>query len=367
MLAGRRGGDPSAGSGSRGTTSTVRPHRHPAPVGGPREGDPAIRRRRSGRPLALLTVLLSLAAVGCATESAVRPTSLASGATGGVYQPIADAIARVAKETPGLDLPLTVEATGASVANIQLLSEGKVQLALAQNDIVYYAAEGTALPAFRGKARDNLRAIMSLYPEFVQIVAATSAGVTSVESFRGKRVAIGPEGSGTAQNALQVLDVHGLKVTDLGRADRIDTADAVTKLKARELDGAFFTVGAGAGLVGDLLGDGRFQLVPVTRAKVGQLLTKVPFYWLDEIPAGTYPGQTAAVSTLSLRVLLLTTANVEEPAIYGLTKALVDNIPTLQKAHVAAAGMSTDTLLRVVTVPLHAGALRLYRERNIQQ
>jgi uncharacterized protein len=326
-----------------------------------------MRRRRSGRTVAVLTVLLSLGAAGCATEPPVRPTSLASGAAGGVYQPIADAIARIAKETPGLDLPLTVEATGASIANIQLLGDGRVQLALAQNDIAFYASEGTTLPAFRGKARDNLRAIMSLYPEYVQIVVAKSAGVTQVDGFRGKRVALGPDGSGTEQNALQVLDAYGLKATDLGRADRIDTADAVTKLKVGELDAAFFTVGAGSGLVGDLLGDGRFQLVAVPRARIGQLIRKVPFYWLDEIPGGTYPGQSAAVSTPSLRVLLLTRANAEEAAVYGLTKALVDNLSTLQKAHPAAAGISTETLLRVVTVPLHPGALRLYRERNIQQ
>jgi TRAP-type uncharacterized transport system substrate-binding protein len=80
----------------------------------------------------------------------VRPTSLASGAAGGVYQPIAEAIAR---ESPGLMLPLTVESTGASVANMQLLTEGKVQLALVQNDIAYYAAQGTTLAPFRGRAR----------------------------------------------------------------------------------------------------------------------------------------------------------------------------------------------------------------------
>jgi TRAP transporter TAXI family solute receptor len=250
-----------------------------------------MRRRRSGRSLALVTALLALAAAGCATEPLVRPTSLASGAAGGGYQPVADIIARIAKDTPGLDLPLTVEATGASIANIQLLSEGKVQLALAQNDIVFYATEGTTLPAFRGQARKNIRAIMSLYPEFVQIVAAKSGGVPSVEGFRGKRVAPGPDGSGTEQNALQVLDVHGLKVADLGRADRIATVDAVTKLKAGDLDGAFFTVGAGSGLVQDLLADGRFQLVPVARAKMGQLIAKVPFYWLDEIPAARIPAR----------------------------------------------------------------------------
>jgi uncharacterized protein len=148
---------------------------------------------------------------------------------------------------------------------------------------------------------------------------------------------------------------------------RIDTADAVTRMKGGELDGAFFTVGAGSPLVGDLLADGRFTLVPVARGQIAQLRAKVPFYWLDEIPAATYSGQTTAISTPSLRVLLLTTENADEAAIYGLTKALVDKLPTLQAAHPAVSGLTADTILRVVTVPLHPGALRLYRERNIQQ
>jgi TRAP transporter TAXI family solute receptor len=198
-------------------------------------------------------------------------------------------------------------------------------------------------------------------------VAAKAAGVTGVEGFRGKRVALGPEGSGTEQNAIQLLDVHGLRPRDLAAAERIDTAEAVTRMKAGQLDGAFFTVGAGSALVRELLADGTAHLVPVPRVQIARLIAKVPFYWLDEIPAGTYPNQTAAVSTPSLRVLLLTTDNAEETAIYGLTKALVDNLPALRAAHPAVSGLTTDTVLRVVTVPVHPGALRLYRERNIQQ
>jgi TRAP transporter TAXI family solute receptor len=318
------------------------------------------------RPIALCGLaLLGLAAAGCATP--VRPTSIASGAAGGVYQPVAEAIAGIARDTPGLNLPLTVESTGASVANLQLVEQGKVQLALAQNDIAYYAEQGKSLPAFRGKAMSNLRAILSIYPEYVQIVASQASGVSSVADLRGKRVALGPEGSGTEQNALQVLEVNGLKPTDLAQAARIDTAEAATRLQAGTLDAAIFTVGAGSGLVRDLLAGGRARLVPVPAAQIAQLRIKQPFYWTDEIPAGTYSGQPAAVSTPSLRVLLVTTANADEKAIYGLTRALLDNIPKLQAAHPAARSLSTDTALRVVTVPLHPGALRVYRERNIQQ
>jgi uncharacterized protein len=326
---------------------------------------------RRGRPHRATTprglVLLGLLAVGCATAPPARPTSIAAGAAGGVYQPVAAAIARIARESPGLNLPLTVESTGASVANLQLLAAGKVQLALAQNDIVYYAAQGSTLSAFRGKELANLRAIMSIYPEYVHVVAAQASGIRSVADLRGKRVALGPEGSGTEQNALQVLDASGLKVTELAQPERIDTAEAATRLRAGQLDAAFFTVGAGSGLVRDLLADGRATLVPVPRGDIGRLRVKLPFYWLDEIPAGTYPGQTAAVSTPSLRVLLVAAENADADAVYRLTKALVDSLPTLQAAHPAARHLTTDTLLRVVTVPIHKGALRLYEERKIQQ
>jgi TRAP transporter TAXI family solute receptor len=297
----------------------------------------------------------------------VRPTSIASGAAGGVYQPVAEAIARIARESPGLNLPLTVESTGASVANLQLIGAGKVQLALAQNDIVYYADQGTTLPTFRGKEISNLRAIMSIYSEYVHIVASQASGVASLADLRGKRVGLGPESSGTEQNALQILEAAGIKVTDLGQAERIDTAEAASRLRAGQLDAAFFTVGAGSGLVREILADGRSKLVPVPRVDIGRLRLKLPFYWLDESPAGTYPAQTTAVSTPSLRVLLVTPENAESEAVYGLTKALVDNIPALRAAHPALQGLSTDTILRVVTVPLHKGALRLYEERNIQR
>jgi uncharacterized protein len=293
----------------------------------------------------------------------VRPTSIASGAVGGVYQPIAEAIAKIGRDS---GLPFSVESTGASVANALLLSEGRVQLALVQNDIAHYAAQGTTLTAFRGRARDDLRSIMSLYPEYVHIVATQASGVSTVAGLRGKRVGLGPEGSGTEQNALQVLEAHGLKPADLGQAARIDTAQAVTQMRGGQLDAVFFTVGAGSPLVTELLGQGA-RLVPVAPEQMTQLRRRQPFYWADQIPAGTYPGQAAAVATPSLRVLLTTRENAEESAIYGLTKALVDNLPALRTAHPATRDLATTSMLRGVTLPLHPGALRLYKERNIQQ
>src|SRR6185436_6818632 len=130
MLAGRRGIRSEAVFPCRPGVYT-----RPAPPvgfrgGGPSEGGPPMRRRTPGRPVALAAALLALVAAGCAMAPPVRPTSIASGAVGGIYQPIAEAIAKIARETPGLNLPLTVESTGASVANIQLLGDRKIQLGL---------------------------------------------------------------------------------------------------------------------------------------------------------------------------------------------------------------------------------------------
>jgi hypothetical protein len=324
---------------------------------------------RPGRPVTVGLVALvglvvgGLVAGGCTKQPPVRPTSLASGAAGGVYQPIAETIAKIGRDG---GVPLTVESTGASVANAMLLADGRVQLALVQNDIAYYASEGSTLSAFRGGSHKDLRAIMSIYPEYVHIVASQASGVTTVAGLRGKRVGLGPEGSGTEQNALQVLEVHGLKPADLAQAARIDTAQAVTQIRGGQLDAAFFTVGAGSPLVAELLGQGA-RLVPVDAAQMTQLRRKLPFYWADQIPAGTYPGQTAAVATPSLRVLLTTRENAEDDAIYALTKALVDNLGALRAAHPAAKDLQTSNMLRVLTLPLHKGALRLYEERKIQQ
>jgi NMT1-like family len=159
----------------------------------------------------------------------------------------------------------------------------------------------------------------------VQIVAAKSGGPTAVEGFRGKRVALGPERSGTEQNALQMLDVYGLKVTDLARADRIDPAAAVTRMKAGQLDAAFFTVGAGSGLVGDLLSD-------------------------DAPSSYRSPGPRWASSSRSCR----STGSTRFPPARILAK--------LPRSRPPRSGW-----LRVITAPIHPGTLRLYRERNIQQ
>ena len=328
---------------------------------------------RRGRPARSLTclglVLLGLVAAGCASAPPVRPTSIASGAAGGVYQPIAEAIARIARESPGLNLPLTVESTGASVANLQLLGAGKVQLALAQNDIAYYAAQGTTLPAFRGKALSNLRAIMSIYPEYVHVVASQASGI--VDGGGSPRQAGRARPGGLGNGAERAAGPGGQRTQGdrprAGGAHRHGGGGDPAPRRASWTPPSSRSARAPA-LVRDLLGRRARQARPRAPARSPSCAAKLPFYWLDEIPAGTYPGpDRRGLDALAPGPPGDRRRTRRRRRVYGLTKALVDNLPALRAAHPAARDLSTDTMLRVVTVPLHKGALRLYDERKIQQ
>jgi len=151
---------------------------------------------------------------------------IACGWVVGVYYPIAGAMSRIAYGARDLNIRAVVESSGASVANVQLVGAGDADLALIQNDIAYYASQGSTLLEFTGKPVTKLAGMFTIYPEPVHIVARQASGVRSVRDFRGKRVVLGPPASGTEQNALQILEAYGLRESDLGKAERIDAVAA---------------------------------------------------------------------------------------------------------------------------------------------
>ena len=102
----------------------------------------------------------------------------------------------------------SAQSTGGSVANINMLKEGSIDLAFVQNDIAYYAMHGTEM--FEGKQVDGLQGIAALYPETCQFITLDKTGIKSIKDLKGKRVAVGPAGSGAEANARQILEAYGI-------------------------------------------------------------------------------------------------------------------------------------------------------------
>jgi TRAP transporter TAXI family solute receptor len=309
----------------------------------------------------LLAALLAPASVGAQQR---RLVTIASGWVVGVYYPLAGAMSRIAYNAKDLNIRATVESSGASVANAQLIGTGDADFALLQNDIAYYAFNGTTLAAFKDKAVKNMGGVFTIYPELVHIVASQSSGVKSVRDLKGKRVVLGPQGSGTEQNALQVLEAHGLKESDV-KAERIDAAAAADQLKDGRVDAAFFTTGLGSAVIVDAFISGKAVMVPVTGAEGEALRKKYPFYTMEKIPANTYKGQEREVTTPAVMAMMVARRDLPEDLVYKFTKAIFDNLPQFHAAHSAAKSLTLQTALAGMPVPLHPGAEKFFKEKGI--
>ena len=160
---------------------------------------------------ALLVLSMALFA-GCGGSSSNKFINIATGGTAGTYYPIGGAMAEILnKAIPGMNA--SAQSTGATVANINMLKDGSVDLAIVQNDITYYAVNGTEM--FKDKKVENLRGIAALYPETCQIITLESTGIKSIADLKGKRVAVGAAGSGAEANARQILEAYGITYDDI--------------------------------------------------------------------------------------------------------------------------------------------------------
>lgn len=313
----------------------------------------------------LVTLVLALVSAPPVVAQPRRLVTIASGWVVGVYYPLAGAMSRIAYNAKDLNIRVTVEASGASVANAQLIGTGDTDFALLQNDIAFYAFNGSTLPVFKGKPVKNMGGIFTIYPELVHIVATQASGVKSVRDLKGKRVVLGPQGSGTEQNALQTLEVYGIKESDLGEAEHIDAADAAEQIKNGRIDAAFFTTGLGSAVITDAFISGKAVMVPIDAVPAEALKKKYPFYTIEKIPANTYKGQERDITTPAVMAMMVARKDLSEDLVYKFTKAIFDNLPQFHSAHAAAKRLTLQTALSGMPVPLHPGAEKFYREKGI--
>lgn len=237
------------------------------------------------KTLLIIGASLALAASALAQEF----VTIGSGSTTGVYFPVATGIAKLINDA-GVGIRANARSTGGSVFNINAIASGELQMGLSQNDIAYYAYNGSSIPAFEGKPVKSIRSIAVLYPEVVHIVARAEAKIDSVADLKGKRVVVGDVGSGTEQNARQILEAYNLSFNDLGQTIRVGASQGISLLQDGRADAMFYTVGLGASAIQQLALTTRINLVAVEPAKVKTVAQKYPFYANFIIPSGVYRG-----------------------------------------------------------------------------
>jgi TRAP transporter TAXI family solute receptor len=313
--------------------------------------------RSATRLVAAAAFALGLAAVPAKAQEFIN---VLTGGTSGVYYPLGVALADIYGK--GIEGARTqVQATKASVENLNLLQQGKGEIAFSLGDSVKLAAEGNTEAGFPGKL-DKLRGIAAIYPNYIQIVASQDSGIKTLADLKGKSLSVGAPASGTELNARAIFAAAGMSYKDLGKVEYLPFAESVELITNRQLDATLQSAGLGVASIRDLATSVPINVVAVPKAEVEKIGSP---YIPVTIPAGTYDGQAADVETAAVGNFLITHDGVPDETAYQMTKLLFENLDKMAASHAAAKAIDVQKALEGMPVPLHPGAERYYREVGV--
>ena len=310
------------------------------------------------RMIAVILVLaMALCLCACASGTAM---TMGTGGTAGTYYGYGGILGTQIKNSAGITV--NVVSTDGSKANILGIDAGNYQLGTVQSDVMAYAAQGISSFASEG-AIDSFRVIGGLYEESVHLVTMDPE-IKTVADLAGKKVSIGAAGSGVYFNAVDILAAAGMTEADIVPQYQ-SFADSADALKDGKIDAAFIVAGAPVPAVTELCLATDAYLVPIDGEIGDKLMTDSPYYTPYVIPAGTYEGQNEDINTVTIKAVLIVSADASEDDVYNITKAIFDNIDTITTNHAKGAELSIENATSGMTAPFHKGAAKYFAEKGI--
>ena len=299
-----------------------------------------------------------------------RPVFVAIGTGGmtGVYYPTGGAIARmINKKMEAYHIRCTYESTGGSVFNINSVLSGDLEFGVAQSDRQYQAFFGAAGSEWEGRPREDLRAVFSIHPESVTLVAAVDAGIMEIRDLKGKRVNIGNPGSGHRQNALDALAAAGLDPESDIIAESVKAAEAPKLLQDGRIDAFFYTVGHPSGAIQEATA-GRRKVRFVSITGIDKLIEEKPYYAPSVLPAHLYPTalNSEDVGTFGVKATLVTAAWIPDEIVHAVTREVFENLAEFKKLHPAYEALTRENMLDGLSATIHPGAMKYYRELGLK-
>lgn len=313
------------------------------------------------RFLRRVAVVALLGVASTPAAAAEQFINVLTGGTSGVYYPLGVALGN----TIGKSMPATktsVQATKASVENLNLLQAGRGEIAFTLGDALSDAWKGNEEAGFKTPLK-KLRGIAAIYPNYIQIVARADSGIKTLADLKGKKISVGAPKSGTELNARAILNAAGITYKDFAKVEYLPFGESVELMKNRQLDVTLQSAGLGVASLRDLAAAMDIVVVAIPP----EVIKKVndPAYLAVAIPANTYKGQAADVPSAAVQNYLVTHDGVGTDIVYGMTKALWANLDQLVAAHSAAKAIELKNAMVGMPVPLHPGAEKYYREVGV--
>ncbi|HTS20275.1 MAG TPA: TAXI family TRAP transporter solute-binding subunit [Casimicrobiaceae bacterium] len=312
---------------------------------------------------AVAAIVLALAGVLPASAETAR-ISITTGGTGGVYYPMGGGMANIlSKYVPGLQA--TAEVTGGSVDNLKLIGAGKSEVGFSMVDAAWDAANGE--DKFKG-GKVNVRTLMVLYPNRLQIVTVDGTGINKLSDIRGRRVSTGSPGSGVEVVALRVLEAMGIDPKKDLKQERLGASESANAIKDRKLDAFFWVGGVPTAALTDLAATPGVKMKLLDSGEYADAMNRKygPLYAKGTIAAGGYPGQDKPVSIIDIWNILVTSDKMSDAMAYEIVKTLFEKKPELVAVHKEAENIDIKNQAIGSPVPFHPGARKYLEEHGVK-
>lgn len=302
-----------------------------------------------------MALILAFGLIACKGKSA--QIRMATGGSTGTYYAFGTAVGQILNEKT--KIPITVQSTGASKANIQLINAGEVEIAIVQNDVMDYAWRGVDL--FNGEKITTFSSMAALYAEVCQIVVNPASGIRSIADLKGKNVSVGDAGSGVEFNARQILEAYGITFDQIGKQN-LGFGASADALRDNKIDAFFCVAGAPTPAIIDLATNREILILEINDEYAAKLISNYPFYTKYPIPAGSYRGQNSPVQTVAVKATFIVSSKLDENTVYQLTKNLFESKAQIEAAHSKGSELSAAYAIEGISVPFHSGAVKYFKE-----
>ena len=315
--------------------------------------------------IASLLVASTFALAGAAEAQNQKFVTIGTGGVTGVYYAVGGAVCRLLnKERKAHGIRCSVESTGGSAFNVNTIKAGELDFGLSQSDVQYNAYKGLGQFKDAGAYAD-LRAVYSVHPEPFTVVSRKEINAAKFEDLKGKRVNIGNPGSGTRASMDELLAALGWKISDFSLASELKADEHGPALCDNKIDAFYYGVGHPSANIQDPTTSCGAKLVSVSGPAVDKLLADKPYYAKATIPGGLYSGNPQDTQTYGVMATLVASAKTPDDVVYQLVKATFDNFEEFKKLHPAFANLKAEEMVKNgLSAPLHAGAVKYYKEKG---
>ncbi|WP_299260676.1 TAXI family TRAP transporter solute-binding subunit [uncultured Kushneria sp.] len=288
--------------------------------------------------------------------------TIGTGGQTGVYYVVGQSVCRFVNQGDS-GYRCNAPSTGASVANVNGIENGDLDMGVAQSDVQYNAYHGEG--QFEGKAHEDLRSVFAMHGEPLTLVARADSGIKTLDDLKGKRVNIGNPGSGNRATMEVVMAAKGWTTKDFSLVSELDSAEQASALADNNIDAMVFVAGHPNGSIQEATTTVDARIIPLDGEVIQKLVEEHPYYSFYEIPGGMYKGNPDNVKTFGVGATIVSSEKVDDDLVYAAVKSVFDNFDRFKKLHPAFATLDPKTMVNQgLSAPLHEGAKRYYQEKG---